>query len=78
MLIRTPILQYYDPKKDLKIGCDASKDGLGAVLLQKNSNDWLPIVYASRTMSKSEQNYAQIEKETLSIVFACKKFHQYI
>ena len=37
-----------------------------------------PITYASCTLSSSEINYAQIEKELLAIVFACSKFHYYI
>ena len=32
----------------------------------------------SRTLNKSKQNYCQLEKEILSIVFACTKFHNYI
>ena len=37
-----------------------------------------PIAYASQSLTSSESNYAQIEKELLAIVFACDKFHQFI
>ena len=37
-----------------------------------------PLLFASRTLSKSERNYTQLEKEALSLVFGIKRFHQYL
>ena len=36
------------------------------------------MAFASRALTPTEQNYAQIEKECLSIVFACQRFHYYL
>ena len=73
-ITKTPVLRYYDVDKVTTIQCDASKDGLGGVLLQGDQ----PIAYISRALTKTETRYAQIEKELLAIVFSCKKFHTYI
>ncbi|KAK3563461.1 hypothetical protein QTP86_028882 [Hemibagrus guttatus] len=42
-----PVLAYFDPLKELRLQVDASKYGLGAVLLQ----DERPIAYASKSLS---------------------------
>lgn len=36
------------------------------------------VQYASRSLTKSEQNDAEIEKELLAVTFACNKSHDYI
>ncbi len=77
-LTEEPVLAFYDPEKPIKIRTDASKNGIGAVLLQLHQEEWKPVAYASRPMTSSEQNYAQIEKELLGIVFGAHRFHQYI
>ena len=69
----SPVLQYFDQTKETTLQCDASKFGLGAALLQNGQ----PIAYASRTLTNSERNYAQIEKELLAVVFGVEKFHQF-
>ena len=67
------MLTLYNPNSALKISADASSFGLGAVLLQKNDAMWSPVAYASRSMSPTEQHYAQVEKEALAATWACKK-----
>lgn len=69
-----PVLTFSDPSKPTKLSTDASKDVLGAVLLQINEDIWQPVAYASRLMTETEQRYALIEKETLGLVFGCGKF----
>ena len=56
------------------IQSDASKKGLGAVLLQDDK----PVIYASRALTKMEQCYSNIERELLSVVFALERFHHYV
>ena len=70
------VLKYYGPKLETKISTDASKSGLGASLQQKHGDNWHIVAFASRAMTQAEQNYCQIEKETLSVVFGCEKFNQ--
>ena len=70
----TPTLAYYDVSKPVTLTCDASKQGLGAACLQNGQ----PVAFASRVLAPNEQKWAQIEKELLAIVFACKKFNDYI
>jgi hypothetical protein len=74
LLTNAPVLQYFDVNKETTLQTDASKSGLGAVLLQ----DGHPIAYASKALSETEQNYPQIDKELLAIVFGCEKFHGYV
>ena len=64
-----PLLIYFNPDKELVLQVDSSKDGLGAALLQ----DGKPIEYASRALTSAEQNWAQIEKETLAVVFGLER-----
>ena len=82
-LINSPVLAHYDVKAPKKVSADASSFGLGAVLLQKEetadkNSTWKPVAYASRAMTSVEQRYAQIEKESLAVTWACEKFSHYL
>ena len=64
-LTTVPVLAYFDKNKDHIIQTDASKTGLGAVLLQEGQ----PVVYASRTLTDTEHRYSNIERELLGVFF---------
>lgn len=74
ILVRTPVLQFFDNNKPVVISVNSSQNGMGAVLFQNN----LPEIYASRAFTEVEKGYAQIEKKLLVIVFGRARFHQYI
>ncbi|UYV75530.1 K02A2.6-like [Cordylochernes scorpioides] len=74
LVTQAPVLKYFDPSLPVTIQSDASDRGLGAVLLQEEQS----VAYASKALTNTETRYAQIEKECLSIVFACEHFYQYI
>ena len=77
-LFLSQVLVHYDSRKPLGLAADASQVGVGAVLSHVMENgDEKSIAFASRTLSTSECNYAQIE-EALSIICGIKKFHKYL
>ena len=73
------VLTHYDPERPLKLACNASPVGVRAVLshLMEDGSE-RPIVFASRTLTKAERNYSQIDKEALALVWGVKKFHLYL
>ena len=54
--------------------CDASGVGIGAILSQEGN----PITFESRKLLPHELSYSIYDKETLAIMHALVKFHQYL
>lgn len=71
-------LGFYKADDRTQIIADASPFALGAVLVQFKDTEPRVISYASRSLSKTEQNYAQTEKEALALVYAMERFHFYV
>ena len=75
--LATPeILALYSPDRETVVSADSSSFGLGAVLLQRQSNGLLhPVAYASRSLTPTEQRYAQIEKEALAVTWSLEHWY---
>ena len=79
MLCSPKLLVHYDPEKPMVLTCDASPYGIGGVLAHvMPDGSERPILYASRVLKPAERNYAQIEREGLSVIYCIKKLHQFL
>ena len=71
-------LPYFNVNVGTTLQTDASKRGLGACLIQKRK----VICYASRALTKTEQNYQKLERErereALGTIWGMKKFHYFL
>ena len=79
-LMKAPVLAFADYSKPFMLETDASKDGLGAVLLQKGEDEkYHPIAYGSKALSKSEKNYHSSKLEFLALKCAVTEhFREYL
>ena len=74
MLVETPVLTQSTPGKEYTLYSDASRIGLGCVLMQ----DCKFMAYASRQFKPHEQNYITHDLELVAVVFALKIWQHYL
>ena len=77
---QTPILAHANYKKCFKLHTDASEQGLGAVLYQKQDDNMERVIaYASRTLSKPKRTYDTHKLEFLALKWSImERFHKYL
>ena len=79
LLTTAPVLAFPDFSQPFLLETDASGEGLGAVLAQRQEDQSVrPIAYASRTLLSHEKNYGISELEALAVVWSVKHFRIYL
>src|SRR3954467_8011457 len=73
-LTSAPVLAPPDTKKNFEIFCDASRQGLGCILMQ----DRHVVAYASRQLRPHEENYPTHDLELDAVVHALKTWRHYL
>ncbi len=73
-LTTIPVLILLDIQKDFEIYCDASRQGLGCVLMQEGK----VVAYASRQLRSHEENYPTHDLELAAVVHALKIWRHYL
>ncbi|GKF05290.1 putative reverse transcriptase domain-containing protein [Tanacetum coccineum] len=73
-LCEAPILALPEGNDDFVVYCDASLQGLGAVLMQREN----VIAYASRQLKPHDKNYTTHDLELGAVVFALKIWRHYL
>ena len=68
------VLRLPDTEKSFEVSTDASDFGLGAVLTQEGR----VVEFASRRLSRSEENYSAFDRELLAVVWALEKWRFYL
>ena len=75
------LLVHFDLSLKITLACDASTYGIGPVLsheIHVPESSEKPAAFALNTPTIAENNYSQIEKESLACAFAVKCCHQYL
>ncbi|TYK13635.1 pol protein [Cucumis melo var. makuwa] len=73
-LVSAPVLTVPDGSRSFVIYSDASKKGLGCVLMQQGK----VVAYASRQLKSHEQNYPTHDLELAAMIFALKIWRHYL
>ena len=88
-IVKDVTLKYFDSNLPIYIETDTLKKGIRVVMLQPDNsventsrtevpNNLRPVFYASKTLTATESNYSNIEREMLGVVFSVLNFEHFM
>lgn len=79
LVTTAPVLKMYNVSAKTRILADSSSYGIGGCLEQLQSDGrWAPVIYCSKSLSETQQRYAQIEKEAYAVTWVCERLEEYL
>ncbi len=79
LLLSSQVLAHFDPSLEIRVACDTSAYGVGAVISHKMPDgSEKPVGFVSRTLNSAEKKYSQLEKEALACVVGVTRFNSYL
>ena len=73
-LCANPLVQPYSLQKEATVTTDATEKAIGGVLSEEGHR----VIFVSRKLTPEEQNYSNIEREALAIVFVVTRLKQFL
>lgn len=78
LLVEAPILSCPKFELPFELHCDASNEGIGSVLTQRDESGEHVISYASRTLNRAEKYYSTTKKECLAVIWAIEHYRSHL
>lgn len=69
-IVSDPVLFPFDPKLPVVLSCHASPTGVAGILSHIVDMVERPVAFASRALTEAEQNFSQLDREAVAIVFS--------
>ena len=77
-LCQVTLLKFPIKNAPLTLTTDASNIAIGATLSQYNKEDWEPLAFFSRKLTKTQSNYSTFDRELLAIYLAIRHFRHFL
>ena len=77
-IMNTEVIYHPDPNKSFAVYCDASIDGVGAVLTQVHDGRLRPVSFCSKLFNQTQQNWHVSEQEIYAVIHAVEKWRSYL